>query len=81
MAILETISKDILTKISVVLELYPRTLMGCLKVDGVFCTKKRSVGRLHNLRYIIMACIAFNMCIAEDHPCQPRWQLEVQDLP
>ena len=28
-----------------------------------------------------MACIALhNMCIAEDHPCQPRWQLEVQDL-
>ena len=28
-----------------------------------------------------MACIALhNMCIAEDDPCQPRWQLEVQDL-
>ena len=31
-------------KNSVVLELYLRTLMGCLKVDGVFCTKKLSVG-------------------------------------
>ena len=28
-----------------------------------------------------MACIALhNTCIAEDDPCQPRWQLEVQDL-
>ena len=34
-----------------------------------------------NLGYIIMACIALhNLCIAENDPCKPRWQLEVHKL-
>ena len=28
-----------------------------------------------------MACIALhNLCIAENDPCKPRWQLEVHEL-
>ena len=34
-----------------------------------------------NLRYIIMTCIAlYNLYIAENDQCKPRWQLEVHEL-
>ena len=39
---------------------------------------KKTKAKQENLRYIIMACIALhNLCIAENDPCEPRWQLEV----
>jgi hypothetical protein len=53
---------------------------GMLKGRWRFLYKKTEA-RPENLRYIIMACIALhNVCIAENDPCQPRWQLEVQHL-
>ena len=41
---------------------------------------KKTEALPENLRYIIMACIALhNLCIAENDPCKPRWQLEVHE--
>ena len=53
---------------------------GMLKGRWRFLYKKTEA-QPANLRYIIMACIALhNLCIAENDPCQPRWQLEVEQL-
>ena len=53
---------------------------GMLKGRWRFLLKKTEC-RPENVRYIIMACIALhNLCIAENDPCQPRWQLDVQEL-
>ena len=53
---------------------------GMLKGRWRFLYKKTEC-HPENLKYIIMACIALhNLCIAENDPCQPRWQLEVQQL-
>ena len=39
---------------------------------------KKNEAQSENLRYIIMACTALhNLCIPENDPCKPRWQLEV----
>ena len=52
---------------------------GMLK--GRWCNRyKKAEAQPENLRYIIMACIALhNLCIAENDPCKPRWQLEVHE--
>ena len=53
---------------------------GMLKGRWRFLYKKTEA-QPENLRYIIMACIALhNLCIAENDPCKPRWQLEVHKL-
>ena len=53
---------------------------GMLKGRWRFLLKETEC-RPNNIRYIIMACIALhNVCIDEDDPCEPRWQLEVDDL-
>ena len=53
---------------------------GMLKGRWRFLYKKTEA-QSENLRYIIMACIALhNLCIAENDPCKPRWQLEVRKL-
>ena len=53
---------------------------GMLKRRWHFLYKKTET-QPENLRYIIMACIALhNLCIAENDPCKPRWQLEVHEL-
>ena len=53
---------------------------GMLKGRWRFLYKKTEA-QPENLRYIIMACIALhNLCIAENDPCKPRWQLEVHEL-
>ena len=50
---------------------------GLLKGRWHFLSKKNEA-QLENLRYIIMACTALhNLCIPENDPCKPRWQLEV----
>ena len=42
---------------------------------------KKTKAQPENLCYIIMACIALhNLCIAENDPCKPCWQLEVHEL-
>ena len=52
---------------------------GMLKGRWGFPYKNAKV-QPENLRYIIMACIALNnLCIAENDPCKPRWQLEVHE--
>ena len=53
---------------------------GMLKGRWRFLLKETEC-RLHNIRYIIMACIALhNLCIDENDPCEPRWVLEVDEL-
>ena len=53
---------------------------GMLKGRWRFLYKKTEA-QSENLRYIIMACIALhNLCIVENDPCKPRWQLEVHEL-
>ena len=53
---------------------------GMLKRGWRFLYKKTEAQAEH-LRYIITACIAlYNLCIAENDPCKPRWQLEVHEL-
>ena len=50
---------------------------GLLKGRWHFLSKKNEA-QSENLRYIIMACTALrNLCIPENDPCKPRWQLEV----
>ena len=50
---------------------------GLLKGRWHFLSKKNEA-QPENLRYIIMACTALhNLCIPENDPCKPRWQLEV----
>ena len=51
-------------------------------LKGRWCIAlKKTECQLFNLRYIVMACIAFhNLCIEISDPCQPRWRLEVDDL-
>ena len=42
---------------------------------------KKAECQPNNLRYVIMACIALhNICISENDPCLPQWQLEVDQL-
>ena len=51
-------------------------LKGCWRI--LF---KKTECQLFNLRYIVMACIAWhNLCTEIYDPCQPRWRLEVDDL-
>ena len=53
---------------------------GMLKGRWHFLYKKTEA-QPENLCYIIMACIAIhNLCIAENDPCKPPWQLEVHEL-
>ena len=55
-------------------------LFECVFSKGLALLKETEC-RLHNIRYIIMACIALhNLCIDENDPCEPRWVLEVDEL-
>ena len=42
---------------------------------------KKCVCESYNAKYVIMAAaLLHNICIYKNHPCKPRWRLDVEHL-
>ena len=51
----------------------------CGMLNGRFgILYKKAECRLFNLKYIVMACVMYNLCIDVNDPCLTRWRLHVK---